>query len=302
MPSPYPTSGIGPAYDPATGQTYASEQISTQGAPPSADTAAIAQMAREGLPASTSIANLQEWEEQEINATALQTGKAGDPMAGISFAPGEAGSFLGMISIVESYMANVGYNLKYMPSAFQMLTALRNLPMGDTAAIYNYFANATGATASMPWARLGMDYQTYQKTVDSLNQSVYGITGKSDWASAGFDQNMLDTAMLNGWGSSQIQNMIQKNPTLNSQYNWAAYGVSYQQLQSAKASSHAALASQYGGNYTDQQAANALYVNPLQSFGASGQAVGNQQAGGSSGGSSSGPMQTGQLGHAAKIR
>ena len=295
--------GVGPAYDPATHQTYASEQVAVQGNPPPGESAAIAQMAKEGLPPSTSIGNLQQWEEQEINATAIQTGKAGDPLAGINFQPGEAGSFLGMISTVESYMANVGYNLKYMPTARQMLSALENIPMGDTLAIYNYFARATGATATMPWASLGMDSQTYQKTVDSLNQSVYSVTGQSDWASAGLDQNLLNHALTNGWSTTQIQDMIAKNPTLNSQYNWAKYGVSYQQLQSSKASSHAALAAQYGGNYTDQQAANALYVNPLQAFGASGQAVTSQGgSSGSSGGSSSAASQSGQLGHAAAVR
>ena len=273
-----------------------------QGSPDTSLDAAIAQMGKEGLPASTSLGNLQQWEEQEINRSAITTGKAGDPMAGISFAPGEAGSFLGMISIVESYMSNVGYNLKYMPSAFQMLTALRNLPMGDTNAIYNYFSNATGATASMPWARLGMDSQTYQKTVDSLNQSVYSVTGQSDWASAGFDQNLLDQALTNGWSTTQLQDMISKNAGLNSQYNWAKYGVTFQQLQSSKASSHAALAAQYGGNYTDQQAANALYVNPLQAFGASGQAVANQGGPSSSGGSNSASSQSGQQGRAAAVR
>jgi hypothetical protein len=298
----YPTSYKDPLYLPSTGLPY-NATVTTQGAPTAADSTAIAQMAKDGLPASTSIGNLQQWEEQEINRTALMTGHAGDPLAGIGFAPGEVGSFLGMISTVESYMANVGYNLKYMPSAFQMLTALRNLPMGDTAGLYKYFSDATGAAATMPWAAYGMSSDQYNKSVDSLNQSVYGVTGQSDWAAAGLDQGTLRTALLNGWSTTQIQDMIAKNPGLNSQYNWAKYGVSYQQLQSSKASSHAALAAQYGGNYTDQQAANALYVNPLQAFGASGQAVTSQSgSSGSSGGSGSAASQSGQLGHAARVR
>lgn len=290
----YPSFNTGPGYDPSTGQPYAVTASTPGSIPQNVQTQITQELSSTNLPPSTAeTGNLAQFEEQEFYA--------GNPLAGYTIPKGDMNAFLNMISPLETWMANTGY--KYMPTIQQMDAAIQSGQVGDIAGLYNYFSSVTGANNVMPWAQYGMDSATYQKTIDSLNQSVYATTGQNDWASAGFDQGLLGQALRNGWGTTQLQAMITKNSALNSKYNWAQYGVSYQQLQSSKASSHAALAAQYGGNYTDQQAANALYVNPLQAFGASGQAVTSQSGpSGSSGGSGSGAAQAGQLGHASKIR
>jgi hypothetical protein len=264
---------------------------------PSAD---IASLSQTGIPSSSAIGtNLQEWIEQE---QAASEARGSNTFSGFRLPSADMGTFMGMIANVETYMANVGYNVKYMPTPVMMQYAIENGLSGNSIALNTYFAQATGAEATQPWAAYGMNSTSYTNAMDSINQAVFETTGQANWSAAGFDPTALGYALVNGWGTTQLQNMIQQNPSLAGQYNWAQYGVSYQQLQSAKATNHAALASQFGGNYTDQQAASSLYVNPLQQFGASGNAVTQANGPSSSGSSGTTNTQSGQLGRSSAIR
>lgn len=290
--------GIGPAYNPATMQPYS---VSVTDPNATLTSQEIKDIANTQIPTSSAIApGLGQWIEQEAAASAA---RGNNTFSGFRLPGADMGTFMGMISSVETYLSNVGNDLRYMPTPVMMQYAVEHNLAGNPLALYGWFANATGAHAAFPGAQYGLDSQTFTQTLTDLNSAIFATTGKSDWGSAGFDPYTQTLALANKWGATQLNSMIQQNQGLNSQYGWVQYGQTYQAWQQTKAQNHAALAAQYGGNYTDQQALNSVYVNPLQAFGASGQAVTSQGgSSGSTGGSGSAASQSGQLGRAASVR
>jgi hypothetical protein len=215
--------------------------------------------------------------QEEQAAWAAQGGAAGgNPFAGWTLPAGDAGDFWQLYTQAETFAANTGW--KYLPTPAQLTTALsQGLATANSQQVFQYFASLmpTSAQQAMPYAALGMSATQYAQAQENMGDTLYSLTGQTDFSAAGLGA-IESTALYQNWTSAQLSDYIQQNPTLKSQYGYLAQGYTYQTFQTYKQQNAQALSSRFGTGYTDANAMTAL-ADPLSSFHASGGAFGQYQ-------------------------
>lgn len=185
----------------------------------------------------------------------------------------QAGDFWALYQYAEQFASATGWRNLPTPQVLQQMLS-GGAATWDQTQIFAYMARASGVdTNAMPWALSGMTHTDWEKTVQSINSSVYELTGQESWTTLGLDPNLLQTAITQGWGASTIGDLIQKTPGLNQRYGYLRYGYNYNSFQGYKAQNQQALASRYGVGFSDEQAIANLGA-PLPTFHASGSAFG----------------------------
>ena len=275
--TPTPPAATPPAPTLTTDPTDAStvsNALSSQGLDQALAPEVTALMA-EGVPASSEGATFV---AEEQSAYEAQGGaQSGNPFAGWSLPPQYAGDFWQLYSQAQTFAANTGW--KYLLTPQQLNQGLAaGMADASSETLFAWMAQVTGVdTTAQPWALTGLNATQYSQAANALNDTVFELTGKDDWASAGLDQSQLATAITQGWSAGQITDYIQKNPALNSQYGYLQYGMtSYNQFQNYQLTNKQALSERYGNSFTSQQAIQNL-ASPLSTFKASGGAFGQFQ-------------------------
>lgn len=253
------TGGVGGTTisDPSSGSTGSASPLGSQVTDQS--------LLNYGIPATSQGAQF-ELEEQAAAAARGQSYAA--LWAGFKLPAKDAGDFWQLYSLAETFASNTGW--KYLPSPKQLLAAINaGMATANQLSVFQYFAKQSGVNEQkMPWAGLGMSATQYAQSTANMGDTLYSLTGKSTFEDAGLGA-IADTAMFQNWTSQQIQDYIQKNPTLNKQYGYLQYGQNYTQFQNYKVQNAQSLQQRYGHQYTDQQAISNL-GDPLNSFHASG--------------------------------
>jgi hypothetical protein len=217
-----------------------------------------------GIPATSTGAQFM-LEEQAAAAARGQT--ASSLWAGFSLPPSEAGDFWQVYSWAETFAANTGW--KYLPTPQLLVDLVKSGNIDNPQAAYQWFSDVMKVNqTTMPWAALGMSSTQYNQSEANLSDSLYALTGTTDFNAAGLGSVKAD-ALFNNWSETHLQNYIQQNPALNAKYGYLALGQNYQQFQTWKSQNAATLQQRYGHAYTDQQAIQEL-GSPLSTFHAEG--------------------------------
>jgi hypothetical protein len=185
--------------------------------------------------------------------------------------------FFQVLSYAEKFAQSAGW--KYFPSAGEIQQIVLNGWTGDEAGIYRTFSINAGIAQSMPWTAVGMTETAYNTQSATMNESVMALTGKGDWISAGLDPAVQRQAMQQNWSQTQIQQFIEGNPALHSQYGYLNQGYTYDTFQQYKTTNNDKLNARYGTGYTDANVISGL-DNPLAQFNASGGAFSYNQSSG----------------------
>jgi hypothetical protein len=209
-----------------------------------------------------------QFELEEEAAAAARGQSYASLWAGFKLPAKDAGDFWQLYSLAETFASNTGW--KYLPTPQQLLTALgQGMATANQLSVFQYFAKVSKVNqTTMPWAALGMSATQYGQTSANQADTVFELTGKDSFAAAGLG-GVEQTALFNNWTSQQLQDYIEKNPTLNKQYGYLALGQNYQQFAAWKQSNASTLEQRYGTKYTDAQAIQEL-GSPLQTFHAQG--------------------------------
>jgi hypothetical protein len=223
------------------------------------------------LPGSMGIPDTQagatfELEEEQAAAARGQT--YASLWAGFKLPASMGGDFWNLYSQAETFAANVGW--RYLPTPKQLLTLMNEgMATANSLTVFQTLAKITGVNVTkMPWAPLGMSATTYAQTSANVGDSLFALTGQSDFTKAGL-AGVQQTALFQNWSQAQLQQYIQQNATLNSKYGYLQYGYDYSTYQNYKVSNASALKERYGAKFTDAQAIQNL-GDPLQSFHAEG--------------------------------
>lgn len=246
-------------------------QIPPSGSPlgTGVDPAVQAQELLYGIP--TSSQGAQFILEEEAAAAARGTG---NPFAGWKLPKAAAGDFWQLFSQAETFAANTGWRNLLTPQ--QLIAAWQaGMATADQTSLFAYFARVTGVNlAKMPWAATGLNATQYAQASNNLKDSVFALTGKKDFASAGLG-GIETQALSQGWTQQHLSDYIQQHPALNKQYGWLQHGLDYQGFQNYRIQNADTLKSRYGAHYTDQQTLANL-SSPLTTFHAQGGAFGQQ--------------------------
>lgn len=195
------------------------------------------------------------------------------PFAGFNLPNAQAGDFMRLMSLADSFASFAGYS--HMPSP-QKLLSLAEDPSFNTYSdqdIFLRFSNWSGTGATMPWAGMGLSVNDWNAKFQQYNQYAMDMTGVASWDAAGLDSDLLSNAIKNGWSESYLNQLVaQRHPA---QYGYLAHGFNYQTWQDYKSQNANALTMRYGTGYTNAQALS-NYLNPLQQFQASTGAVQQQ--------------------------
>ena len=212
-----------------------------------------------------------ELEEQAAAAARGQT--FASLWQGFQLPPAMAGDFWQVYAMAEQFAANTGW--KYLPTP-QMLVSLVRGGNFDPHAVYQWMAVMMKVDPKkMPWASLGLNSDQYNQRKASMGDSLYGITGHTDFASAGL-AGLEATAMYQQWSPQQLTDYILQHPTLSKQYGYLAVGYDYNRYSQYKLTNATALKQRYGTQYTDAQAIQSL-TDPQTAFHAQGGAFGQYQ-------------------------
>lgn len=234
----------------------------------------VKDIAGTGLPTGTTTfpggGNLGTWIEQE-DISGQVPGHA-NPWAGFSLPGADVSAFMSMIGQVETWMANVGYDNRYMPNPLQMQYAVEHHLADNPYALWQYFSQQTQAGNDVPSAQYGMTMDQYQKTTEAISNALFDATGQTDWAAAGLDDATRQKAIQNGWTSTQLSSYIQQNPTLNSKYGYLQYGYTYNTYNQWKQSNKSQAQLFYGQTPTDANYLE-LLANPKTAATSSGNSV-----------------------------
>ena len=217
----------------------------------------------------------EQFEQEEQAAWAAQ-GNTGNPFAGWTLPPSEAGDFWQLYTQAEAFASNTGW--QYLPTPTQLTNMIANgMATANSQQVMQYFASLMpqSAQAAMPYASLGMSATQYAQSQENLGDTLYGLTGQSDFGAAGLGA-IEQTALYQNWTSQQLSDYIQQNPALASKYGYLAEGYTYQTFQTYKQQNAQALQSRFGVGYTDANAMTAL-AEPLSTFHASGGPFGEYQ-------------------------
>ena len=231
------------------------------------------QLLAQGIPVTTQGA---EFVSEEQSAAWARGDTSGNWMSGWSIPQADAGDFWALYSEAETFAANTGW--RYLLSPQQLIAGLsQGMATASQEDVFAWMAKQTNVdTTAMPWATSGLNATQWTEQSNNMNDLVYQLTGQKDFASAGLSSSDLTTAVMQGWNSQQLQDYIQKNPSLNQQYGYLQYGYNYQSFQNYQTQNQQALQSRYGKNFTSQQAIQNL-ANPLTTFHATGGAFGQFQ-------------------------
>lgn len=211
----------------------------------------------------------QQFETEEEEAGAARGG--GNPLAGFKLPAWAAGDFWAVYSMAETFASNTGW--KYLPTPQMILGIIGAGAQSNPQAVFQYFAAQMKIPSTMPWAAYGMSSQQYSQSTSNLADSLYSLTGTTDFQEAGISSAMQANALFNGWTAQHLQNYIQQNPALNAKYGYLQYGYNYQSFNSYKISNADSLRQRFGNQFTSANAIEELAA-PTTAFHASGGAFG----------------------------
>jgi hypothetical protein len=191
--------------------------------------------------------------------------------SGFTLPPALAGDFWQMYSQAEAFAANTGW--KYLPTPQQLVFLVdHGFATADSLTQFQALANTAGILQKMPWAGLGMSQTQYSQSKANMGDSLYGLTGHTDFTAAGLG-SIQDQAMIQNWSSQQLSDYILQNPALKSQYGYLGYGYNYNTYQAYKTTNATALKQRYGTQFTDANAIQSI-ADPQTALHAQGGAFG----------------------------
>jgi hypothetical protein len=212
--------------------------------------------------------------ELEEQAAASARGESVTKLwSGFTLPPSLAGDFWQLYTQAETFAANTGW--KNLPSPQQLVwLAEHGFATADSLTQFQAFANVTGVNMQkMPWAGLGMSQTQYSQSKANMGDSLYGLTGHTDFTAAGLG-SIQDQAMIQNWSSQQLSDYILQNPALKSKYGYLGYGYNYNTYQAYKTTNATALKQRYGTQFTDANAIQSI-ADPQTAFHAQGGAFGD---------------------------
>lgn len=162
---------------------------------------------------------------------------------------------------------------QYFPKAMNVVNMIRQGPMTQEQA-FQYFAKymTPQARAAMPWVTSGMNKQTYTDQLQTYNEAMFTLTGKT-FAESGLPQSIIQNAMSNNWSMTRFQQEIQNNAQAKQSFGWLAHGLNYQQFNQSIVANKAALEQRYGVGHANATTALNDLNNPLVGFGSYGAAI-----------------------------
>lgn len=240
------------------------QSTDTQSASPLGNQVSNQALINMGIPTTSQGAQFELEEEAAASARGQSYAQL---WAGFKIPAADAGDFWTVYAMAETFASNTGW--KYLPTPQLLLKLLASGNIDNPQQAYAWFADVMKVNqAKMPWAALGMSSTQYNQAEANVSDSLYALTGTTDFTKAGLGGIKSD-ALFNQWSMTHLQNYIEQNPKLSAQYGYLRYGQNYQQFSAWKQSNSVSLQQRYGTKYTDAQAISEL-ASPLQSFHASG--------------------------------